>query len=71
MPTTPVQPRPPLIIATGLVVGLGLGLGLALVLERWFGRIESDEDVKEVTPVRVLAHLPRARAHWEPEVRPD
>jgi capsular exopolysaccharide synthesis family protein len=63
VPTTPVQPRPPLIIATGLVVGLALGLALALVLERWFGRIESDEDVKEVTPVPVLAHIPRARAH--------
>ncbi len=61
VPTTPVQPRPPLIIATGLLVGLGLGLAVALVLERWFGRVENDEDVKAVTPVPVLARVPRAR----------
>jgi capsular exopolysaccharide synthesis family protein len=61
VPTTPVQPRPPLIIATGLVVGLGLGLALALVIERWFGRVENDDDVREATPVPVLARIPRAR----------
>lgn len=61
VPTTPVQPRPPLIIAAGLVIGLGVGLALVLVLQRWFGRVETVEDVKEVTPVPVLGHIPRAR----------
>jgi receptor protein-tyrosine kinase len=62
VPTTPVQPRPPLIIASGLLLGLGVAFALVLVLERGFGRVESVEDVHAVTPVPVLGHIPRARA---------
>jgi capsular exopolysaccharide synthesis family protein len=61
VPSTPVQPRPPLILAAGLVLGIGVGLALVLILERWFARIERAEDIKEVTPVPVLGGIPRAR----------
>jgi capsular exopolysaccharide synthesis family protein len=51
-----------LIIAAGLALGLGLGLALALVLERWFDRIETVEDVTEATSLATLGYLPRNRA---------
>ncbi len=62
VPTTPVAPRPPLIIAAGLFLGLGLGLALALVLERWFDRVETVEDVTEATSLPTLGYLPRDRS---------
>ncbi len=62
VPTTPVAPRPPLIIAAGLALGLGLGLALAIVLERWFDRVETVEDVTEATSLATLGYLPRNRA---------
>jgi capsular exopolysaccharide synthesis family protein len=62
VPTSAVAPHPPLIIAAGLALGLGLGLALALMLERWFDRIETVEDIGELTSAPVLASLPRNRA---------
>jgi polysaccharide biosynthesis transport protein len=62
VPTTPVAPRPPLIIAAGLFLGLGLGFALVIVLERWFDRIETVEDVTESTSLPTLGYLPRNRA---------
>jgi polysaccharide biosynthesis transport protein len=62
VPTTPVAPRPPLIIASGLLLGLGLGVALAIILERWFDRIETTEDVSEATSLPTLGYLPRNRA---------
>ena len=53
---------PPLIIAAGLFLGLGLGLALALVLERWFDRVETVEDVTEATSLPTLGYLPRDRS---------
>lgn len=62
VPTSPVAPRPPLILASGLLLGLGLGLALAFTLERWFDRIETVQDVSDATALSTLGHLPRNRA---------
>lgn len=62
VPTTPVQPRPPLIIAVSAVLGLIAGLLLALALEQFRRRVESAADVAEFTTAPVIARLPRVRS---------
>jgi len=59
---SPVQPRPPLIIAVSAVLGLIAGLLLALALEQFRRRVESAADVAEFTPAPVIARLPRVRS---------
>jgi tyrosine-protein kinase len=61
VPTSPVQPRPPLIIAVSAVLGLIAGLLLALALEQFRRRVESAADVAEFTTAPVIARLPRMR----------
>jgi polysaccharide biosynthesis transport protein len=61
-PSSPVQPRPPLIIAVSAVLGLIAGLLLALGLEQFRRRVESTADVAEFTPAPVIARLPRMRS---------
>src|SRR4051794_8159079 len=61
-PDTPVQPRPPLIIATALLLGLLCGLLLAFAVERLRGRVETPEDVAEITEAPILGRLPRHRS---------
>jgi receptor protein-tyrosine kinase len=60
-PSTPVQPRPPLIIAVSALLGLVAGLMLALALEHFRRRVESSADVAEFTQAPVIGRLPRAR----------
>lgn len=62
LPTAPVQPRPPLIIAAGVFLGLLGGVALVLALERWFARIETAEDAAAASGMPVLGHIPRNRA---------
>jgi succinoglycan biosynthesis transport protein ExoP len=62
IPTSPVAPHPPLILASGLLLGLGLGLALAFTLERWFDRVETVQDVSDATALSTLGYLPRNRA---------
>lgn len=62
LPTAPVQPRPPLIIAAGLFLGLLGGVALVIALERWFARIETAEEAADVSGLPVLGHIPRHRA---------
>jgi succinoglycan biosynthesis transport protein ExoP len=62
LPTTPVQPRPPLIIGAALILALGGGLLLALALEHFRRFIETAEDVTETTGLPLLGRLPRERA---------
>jgi len=57
-PREPVQPRPPLIIATSTAVGLGLAVLLALAMERLRRRIETPADLAEVTKLPLIAQLP-------------
>ena len=61
-PTTPVQPRPPLIIAVGVLLGLLAGVSYALVMERLRRRIETPAEIAELTDKPVVGRLPRQRA---------
>jgi capsular exopolysaccharide synthesis family protein len=61
-PTTPVQPRPPLIVAIGAILGLLAGISYALVMERLRRRIESPAEIHEITDKPVVGRLPRHRA---------
>jgi capsular exopolysaccharide synthesis family protein len=61
-PSTPVQPRPPLIIAVCALLGLVAGMMLAFALEQFRRRVESAADVGEFTTAPVLARLPRVRS---------
>ncbi len=62
LPTSPVAPRPPLIVAAGIVLGFLLGLGLALVFEQWFRKVSDASDLAGVTELPVVGHVPRTRA---------
>jgi polysaccharide biosynthesis transport protein len=61
-PDAAVQPRPPLIIATSIAVGLGMAVLLAIALDRFRRRIETPEDLAEVTNLPLLAQIPRKPA---------
>lgn len=61
-PTAPVQPRPPLIVGVGLLLGLLAAVAYALLLERVRRRIETPADVTDVTDIPVIGRLPRQRA---------
>ena len=60
-PNSPVQPRPPLIIAVSALLGLVAGLMLAYALESFRRRVETAEDIAEFTPTPVIGRLPRVR----------
>jgi capsular exopolysaccharide synthesis family protein len=59
---TPVQPRPPLIIVVGTLLGLFGGLLLAFGLEQFRRRIETSGDLAHHTTAPVVGRLPRERA---------
>ena len=61
-PIEAVQPRPPLIIATSIAVGLGVAILLALALDRFLRRIETPADLAEISKLPLLAQIPRSRA---------
>ena len=61
VPTTAVQPRPPLIIATSLVVGLGVAILLAIAIDRLRRRITTADDLAEVSPLPLLGQIQRNR----------
>lgn len=60
-PDSPVQPRPPLIIGIGIILGLLGGALLAYFVEQLRGRIESASDVGEVTSLPLIGALPTDR----------
>jgi polysaccharide biosynthesis transport protein len=60
--TTPIQPRPPLIIGVAAVLGLFAGLAAALLLEQFRRRVETPADIAELTHAPVIGRLPRTRA---------
>lgn len=74
-PGSPVQPRPPLIIGTAALLGLLTGLLLAFAVERLRSRVDTSEDVAEITEAPILGRLPRhptlqrgpARLIWDEE----
>jgi polysaccharide biosynthesis transport protein len=59
---TPIQPRPPLIIGVGILLGLLSGALLAFAVDQFRRRIETSADVAEFTPAPVVGRLPRHRA---------
>jgi len=61
-PTTPVQPRPPLIVAIGILLGLLAGISYALLMERVRRRVETPADLDQITDKPVVGRLPRQRA---------
>lgn len=61
VPDTPVQPRPPLIIAVGLVLGIGLALLMAFGREHFRQRVETAEDLVGITDLPVIGRLPTSR----------
>jgi succinoglycan biosynthesis transport protein ExoP len=61
-PRDPIQPRPPLIIGVGIILGLIAGALLAFTIEQFRRRIETAADVAEFTPAPVVGRLPRHRA---------
>ena len=60
--SSPVAPRPPLIIGSALVVGLICGLLLVLALESVRRRVSTASDVAEFTGAPVVGRLPRERS---------
>ncbi len=61
VPTSAVQPRPPLIIGTSLVVGFGVAILLAISLDRFRRRITNADDLAEVSPLPLLGQVERSR----------
>lgn len=61
-PDEPIQPRPPLIIATAALLGTLAAVLLAFALERLRRRVETPEDVAELTDAPMLGRLPRHRS---------
>ena len=59
--TSPVQPRPPLILFVAAILGLFAGVLLAFGLESFRRRIENADDVAELTSAPVIGRLPRQR----------
>jgi len=57
----PVEPRPPLIIGIGLVLGILAGVMLAYLLEQVRKRVDTTADVSEVTPLPIVGALPYER----------
>ena len=61
-PTTAVQPRPPLIVAVGILLGALAGISYALLMERVRRRLETPAEIHRLTDKPVVGRLPRQRA---------
>jgi capsular exopolysaccharide synthesis family protein len=61
-PTSPVQPRPPLIIGIAAVLGLLAGVLLAFAVEHLRRRVETSEDLGALTDAPILGRIPRQRS---------
>lgn len=60
--TSPVQPRPPLILFVAAILGAFAGVLLAFALESFRRRIETSSDIAEYTTSPVIGRLPRQRS---------
>jgi len=61
VPSTPVAPRPKLVMGAAMLLAVVLGAAAAVLWERWFGRVRDPEDLKAVSGQRVLGALPYER----------
>ncbi len=60
-PESPVEPRPALTIAAGLIGGLVLGLGAAFLMQAVDPRLRREEQLRERYGLPILARIPRER----------
>jgi polysaccharide biosynthesis transport protein len=61
VPSTPIAPRPKLVMGASMLLAIVLGAAAAVVWERWFGRIRDPEELKSASGRRVLGVLPYER----------
>ena len=61
-PLGPIAPRPKLVLAAALVVGLGLAVGAALAWERLFAKVNDASQLADAAQVPVLGVIPAERA---------
>ena len=62
LPDAAMQPRPPLIVGTSVVVGFGVALLVAVALERFRRRLETPADLAAITQLPLIAQIPRSRS---------
>jgi len=60
-PSSPVQPRPPLIITIGIFLGLIGGAMLAYVVDQFRRKVETSGDIAELTSAPVIGRIPEQR----------
>lgn len=58
VPSAPISPRPIFNLALGLLLGLALGMAAAVAREALDRRVKDEADVKALTLVPVLGHIP-------------
>lgn len=56
--TTPVEPRPTLNMAVGLVVGLVLGIGLTFAFDYLDTKVRTEQDVKKLLDLPIIGVIP-------------
>jgi succinoglycan biosynthesis transport protein ExoP len=69
LPEKPVQPRPPLIIGIAAVLGLLGGSLFAFAVDRLRRRVETTDDLAELTEAPVIGKLPRDRVGLQESYR--
>jgi capsular exopolysaccharide synthesis family protein len=62
VPSKPIQPRPPLILAVAFLLGTLLALRAAYGVDQFRRRIDTTADITALTNVPVIGRLPRQRA---------
>ncbi len=64
--TTPVRPKRPFIVVTGLAIGAMVGIGILFLLNRLDDRLETPEDIEEQLEEPILGQLPEVeKKHYK------
>lgn len=72
VPLGPVSPRPILNLALGLLVGLAAGIAAAVARETLDRRVKQESDVRALTTVPILGHIPSdSEASTDPVISGD